>query len=212
MRDLDALSEAVVDLWFDPVCPYSWTAQRWLAEVAACTPIVVHHHVMSLYFVNERRTDVDPGYRRNVELTRGPSRAAIAVVQRFGEAALGGFYDAFGQRNFAGQRFPTPAEQHHSVRAALAEMGLPADLEDAMDTDAHDTALRLSHDTGFTLVGGDVGTPITRVDGRAFFGPILNAIPRGAQALDVFEGMRRLAAFPEFFELKRTRLSPPVFT
>ena len=63
----------VVDFWFDPVCPYSWTASRWLREVEARRPLQVHHHVMSLYLLNEHRTDITEAYRRNVETSRGPS-------------------------------------------------------------------------------------------------------------------------------------------
>jgi len=202
----------VVGLWFDPVCPYSWTASRWLEEVRARLPLEVHHHVMSLYLLNERRTDVAPEYRRNVEDSRGPSRVATALVERCGEEALGAFYTAFGTLVFDVWRRPTSAEYHVAVRSTLVSLALPADLEDAMETDEHDEAMRRSHDAGLARVGGEVGTPTIHLDGTAFYGPVLNAIPRGDDALRVFEGARLLAGYPEFFELKRTRSRPPVFT
>ena len=203
---------AVVDLWFDPVCPYSWTASRWLAEVASVRPLDVRHHVMSLYLLNEHRTDVAPAYRRDVEASRGPSRVATAVERGFGADALGAFYTAFGALVFDRWRRPSAAEYHLAAQAALVRVGLPGRLADAMDSDEHDEALRLSHHAGIAPVGGDVGTPVTHLDGTAFFGPVLNAIPRGDDAVRVFDGARLLAGFPGFFELKRTRTHPPVLT
>lgn len=203
---------AVVDFWFDPVCPYSWTASRWLEEVSARVPLTVRHHVMSLYLLNEHRSDVAPEYRRNVEDSRGPSRVAIAVAERCGEDVLAGFYTAFGAIIFDVWRRPTSAEYRVAVRSALASAGLPADLEDAMESAEHDEALRRSHEAGIAAVGGEVGTPTIHIDGVAFYGPVLNAIPRGDDAVRVFEGARLLGGYPEFFELKRTRTRPPVFT
>ena len=208
---MDTTRDMVVDFWFDPVCPYSWTGSRWLHEVGQRRQLTVRHHVMSLYLLNQDRTDVAQEYRRNVEASRGPAKVATAVATRCGLEALADFYTAFGQRVFDVWRRPTAEEYHGAVRAALAEVGLPAELEGAMESEESEDAMRVSHDAGMALVGGEVGTPITSINGVAFFGPVLNAIPRGEHAVQVFEGARLLAGYPQFYELKRTRMQPPVF-
>src|SRR5688500_9355334 len=175
----------VVDFWFDPVCPYSWTASRWLHEVGRRKHLTVRYHVMSLYLLNAHRTDVAPDYRRSVQASRGPAKVATGVAMRFGQEVLDGFYTAFGEQVFDVWRRPSAAEYHEVIRVALAEVGLPADLEDAMESDDYDAPMRVSHDAGVALVGSEAGTPITSIDGVAFFGPVLNAIPRGEDAAQV---------------------------
>ena len=202
----------VVDFYFDPVCPYAWIASRWLLEVENQRALELRFHVMSLRMLNEHRDDVDPAYLANTIRCCGPSRVSTAAAAQFGEDVLRDLYTAFGNAIFDHWRYPPQDELRAAVAGALQKTGLPEGLAAAADSTEYDDALRRSHNAGIAGVGREAGTPIIHIDGTAFFGPVLNSIPRGPAALRVFDGARLLAGFPNFFELKRTRTSPPVFT
>ncbi|MBB6119038.1 DsbA family protein [Nocardiopsis algeriensis] len=194
------------DMWFDPACPWAWMTSRWLLEVEKVRPVRVRWHVMSLAVLNEGR-DLPQEYRDFLVHAWAAVRVCIAAEQRFGNEVLAGLYTALGTR-FHNSGEPQTEE---TIRAALADAGLPEDLIEAAGSTQYDEALRASHGEAMKLVGEDVGTPVIQVEDVAFFGPVVSPIPRGEEAGKLWDGVRLVAGTDGFFELKRTRTRGPVF-
>ena len=189
-----------VDFWFDPLCPWAWMSSRWLLEVEKVRPIEPSFHVMSLAYLNSDK-DIPDDYRKMLEPAWGPVRVCIAANERHGNERLLDLYTAMGNRIHLEKQ----DLERDMIVAALAEAGMDADLVDAMDDESLDDAVATSHHEGMDAVGDDVGTPTIHIEGAAFFGPVLSKIPRGQDALDLWDGTVAVAKFPYFFELKRTR-------
>ncbi|MEX2291518.1 MAG: disulfide bond formation protein DsbA [Mycobacteriales bacterium] len=194
-----------IDFWFDPLCPWAWITSRWMLEVEKVRPVSVSWHVMSLSVLNHGR-DLPEDYLETMKLGWGPVRVCIAA-QQAGHDLLP-LYEAYGERIHHRKVELSDPFLHES---ALEAAGYPVELAKAAGDASCDAALEESHHRGMNPVGMDVGTPVIHVEGVAFFGPVLSRIPRGEEAGRVWDGARLLAAFPHFYELKRTRTEGPQF-
>jgi hypothetical protein len=185
---------------FDATCPFAWVASRWLLEVERLQPIDLRFRIMSLSVLNEHR-ELEPWYREFNDRAWGPARVCAAAEALHGNTVLRELYTALGSRvHVEGNK-----DYDVVITESLDELGLPASLAKAAHSDAFDAALRTSHQAGQEAVGEETGTPVVTVDGVGFFGPVLTSIPKGEEAIRLFQATRTLAGMGAFAELKRGR-------
>lgn len=205
-----AADPSKVDVWVDPMDPWSWVVSRWLLEVEQVRDIVLRFHVMSVSVLNAGREipeqyQSDPqAYLERMSKAWGPVRVLTAA----GENGMRDLYSAMGQEiHERGNK-----NYDDVIALALKAVGLPAELAEAAHSAAHDEQLRASHRAGMEPVGPDVGSPTLHVNGSAFFGPVISRIPRGEEAGEFFDALVVVARNPHFWELKRTRTEEPEFS
>jgi protein-disulfide isomerase-like protein with CxxC motif len=205
--DQGATERTVAEFWFDPLCPWAWITSRWILNAAEVRDFDVRWSVMSLAHLNAGRDELSPEYKAKMEQAWGPVRVVAAAAQAHGDEVLGPLYTAIGTR------FHVQGEERNraTMEKALADVGLPIDLVDAMDTDTYDEAVKASHHRGIDQVGMEVGTPVIAVDGVAFFGPVVTPAPKGEAAGRLWDGVLAVAGTKGFFEIKRTRTEAPSF-
>jgi hypothetical protein len=214
-------SSAGYDLhfYFDPVCPFAWMTSKWVRIVAAQRDYSVDWRFISLRVVNVNvdydahfPADYEAGHTAGLRLLRVAARARA----EHGRGAVGPLYAAIGARLFDTSRRErlSASDQgaRHLLEPLLHDIGLPADLTDALDDTAFDQVIRAETEEALGLTGRDVGTPILHFrppDGTAFFGPVISRLPNPEYAVKLWDHVIALAGFPGFAELKRSLRERP---
>lgn len=198
-----------VTFWFDCTCPFAWATSRWMKEVEKVRDISVEFKPMSLSVLNDGR-DLDPDYMEMMKANWGPARVAAKIMLEAPEK-IDAYYTAMGTRiHGAGEGGKKGYGAYDDIiKAALADAALPAEFASVATTEEVDSELRAFHQEGISEVGDDVGTPVVKLGDTAFFGPVITRIPTGEEAGEIFDAAVRLAQYPYFFEIKRTRTEMP---
>ena len=195
--------------WFDPMCPWAWITSRWVLEVEKVRDVQVNWQIMSLGVLNEGN-EVSAEYAELIKRTWRPVRVLHAAAKQHGEQVVLPLYTAMGNR----LHLEKQKDVDIVIAAALAEVGLEADLAAAADSTEFDDLVRAGHANAVAISGKGVGTPVIAIDdldGNAvgFFGPIMTPIPRGEAAGKMWDGFVLVAQVPGVVEIKRTRLAGP---
>ena len=200
-----------VQFWFDVSCPFCWITSRWIKEVQDVRNIKVDFIPMSLSVLNEGRDELPEDYKEKMKANWGPARVFAAVKTNYPEK-IDQLYTTMGNKVHIGQRVASGYGGYDAViKESLEEVGLPASLAEVANTEEYDYKLRKYHRGAMKAVGNDVGTPVISLGKTAFFGPVLTRIPTKEEAGELFDAAVRLAQYPHFFELKRSRTEKPEF-
>ena len=205
---------ADVEFFWDPVCPWAWITSRWMLEVAEQRPMEIDWKFISLRFVNRDRDydeEFPPGYPEIHGLGLSLLRVAAAVRESAGREAMQPLYSAFGTVIHDQRRRPDMLEAAN-VRKVLADLGHPEPLAAAADSTDFDAIIDAETTEALERCGGFIGTPVISFrppDGPSFFGPVISRVPKGEEALSLWDAAVTLGRNPDFSELKRTTRNPP---
>jgi 2-hydroxychromene-2-carboxylate isomerase len=203
-----------LDFFWDPVCPWAWITSRWVQEVRAQNGIEVDWRFIALKVVNEEKgyaPELVERYTKVHGLGFALLRVAAAVREKHGSEAMGDLYTAFGSRIHVEKDAPS-LRNEDGIAAVLASLDLDAGLAGAAESADHDETVRADTALALERAGRDLGTPVLTFappDGPSFFGPVISRVPRGAEAIELWESVERLARFPGFAELKRSIRNTP---
>lgn len=203
---------ADLEFFFDAVCPWAWVTSRWVEEVRALRSYDVEWRFISLKMINQHRTDdtYTPRYRDVHMAGLYVHRVADEVRLQQGNDGVASLYAACGFAFHNQQRRDEiTADPVSFMTEMLSSAGLPTALAAHVHDDSHDAYVQADTELAFARTGKDVGTPIITfhpgTDAEAsFFGPVIARIPRGDEALRLWDAVEVIATTSGMAELKRS--------
>lgn len=210
---------ADLEFFFDPVCPWAWITSRWVVEVQRQRPYEVTWRFISLKVINQHQTAdwYTPEYRGVHMAGMHAHRVCDEVRLRHTNDEVGRLYTALGEALHPGRR---RADLVAGPEAFMAEMlqqcGLDPSMAAHVHDESHDAHLVDETEAAFARTGRDVGTPIITfhpgaANEASFFGPVIASIPRGDDALRLWDAVETIATTSGLAELKRSLRAAPTF-
>ncbi|CAB4541773.1 unannotated protein [freshwater metagenome] len=205
-----------LEFFFDPGCPWAWVTSRWVTEVCEIRKYEVSWKFISLSMINS-----DRGYGPNDDYHKtihnfglAALRVASAARAAEGNEGVRKFYSAFGN-SFHNQkkREGFDNNKHKLLTEILQSGSLPTVWADSFEDETHTPVIRYETDLALSRTGKDVGTPILTFKPGApnegsFFGPVISKIPRGQEAVKLWDAIEVIATTSGMAELKRSLRSP----
>lgn len=210
---------ADLEFFFDPVCPWAWITSRWVVEVQGLRGYSVNWRFISLKMINETRTEAwyTPGYRASHMAGLYAHRVCDEVRLQHSNDEVAQLYTALGDAFHGQQRRPEiNADPVAFMGEMLATAGLPTAYAAHVHDESHDAYIEGETELAFSRTGPDVGTPIITFHPGApneasFFGPVISLIPRGDEALRLWDAVEVIASTSGMAELKRSIRDAPRF-
>ena len=206
-----------VEFFWDPICPWAWITSRWVQEVASQRNLTVDWRFIALRLLNAGK-DYEKDFPAGYPAIHGTGlkllRVAAAVREAEGCDRMGALYTQFGgDIHVRGRRDELINNFDAGFPEYLRSVGISDRFAEAANDDRFDPVLQAETDEALTRTGKDVGTPIisfTR-DGEqfSFFGPVISRVPRGQEALRLWDAVWEIATFPGMAELKRSLRERP---
>jgi hypothetical protein len=173
-----------------------------MRQVRQVRPVEVRWRFFSLEVVNK-------GDDKTVDWESGRSAPALrllALVRRqHGDDAVDRLYGALGQARFVrDESLGDPAV----VEAALVAAGLEPGLRAAALADESTREEVEAEHTAIVEARGAFGVPhlvLENGDGPDMFGPVIDPVPQGEAAGELWDRLVWLMRQPGFFEVKRSR-------
>src|SRR5271155_3303334 len=143
------MTDADINFYFDPVCPFAWLTSKWVRMVAAQRDYTVDWRFISLRMINSH-VDYDSHFPAGYEEGHTSGLRLLRVAARaraeHGRAAVGPFYEAVSSEIFDSPRAAGLTAAVRGSRAfarpLLVKAGLPAGLADTLDDTRWDDEIR----------------------------------------------------------------------
>lgn len=201
MTTKEATSPTSINFHFDPLCPLAWRTALWIREAREVRPVTVTWRFFSLELVN-RKEGVTPDYQKDGSWAA--HRTLVLARRQGGNDAVERLYLALGSAQHGRRESIKDVEV---IRAAAKQAELDPGIVDAALADESTIQDVLTDHEEAVRRYRAFGVPTIAIEGSdtGFYGPIIQFVPRGEDAGELWDYTSWALRQPNLFELKRDR-------